>query len=214
VKKTLKDLNLKYLDLYLVHWPFAFDHDKPQDDKGKWNSAPIPFIETWQAMEKLYEAGLVKAIGVSNMNAIMLHDLLAYAKVKPAMNQVELHPYLPQDNLVKYCHKHNVHVTAYSPLGSLDFVRESEPRVISDPVILEMANKYKKSPAQILIRWAIERGTVVIPKSVNETRIKENLQVFDFSISAVDMKEIEKINKNHRFVDPGKWATWPVPVFN
>jgi len=143
-EKTLKDLNLKYLDLYLIHWPFAFDNDKPQDDKGKWNSAPIPIIETWQAMEKLYEAGLVKAIGVSNMTAIMLHDLLGYAKVKPAVNQVEMHPYLPQDNLVKYCHKHNIHITAYSPLGSLDFVKESEPRVINDPVILEMANKYKK----------------------------------------------------------------------
>jgi len=212
-EKTLKDLNLKYLDLYLIHWPIAFDHDKPKDNNGKWNIVYISIQETWRAMEELQEAGLVKGIGVSNMTAIMLSDLLGYAKIPPVVNQVEMHPYLPQDNLVKFSHKHNVQITAYSPLGSLDFIKEKDPKIIDDPVILELAQKHKKSAAQILIRWAIERHTVVIPKSVNEVRIKENFNVFDFTLNTADMKKIETINRNYRFLDPVKWG-WDIPAFD
>jgi diketogulonate reductase-like aldo/keto reductase len=163
-------------------------------------------------MEELVSSGLVKAIGVANFTAPMIFDLLSYAKIQPAVNQIELHPYLQQQELVDYCAHNNIVLTAYSPLGSPgNFKEKGLPVIAEDKTIIEIAGSHNKSPAQVLIRWGIQRGTVVIPKSTHPERIKENIEVFDFELSAAEMKTIAGLNKNLRFVDA--WSWWKIPYF-
>jgi methylglyoxal/glyoxal reductase len=173
-EESRKKLGLEYIDLYLIHWPV----------KGKYK-------ETWKALEKLYEDGLVKAIGVSNFQVHHLKDLLADAKVKPVVNQVEFHPYLTQKELLAYCNEENIQLEAWSPLMQGEVVRVD--------VIKELAEKYGKTPAQIVLRWDLQHGVVTIPKSVKEHRIRENADVFDFELSQEDMDKLDALNKNHRF---------------
>lgn len=173
-EESRKKLGLEYIDLYLIHWPV----------KGKYK-------ETWKALEKLYEDGLVKAIGVSNFQVHHLKDLLSDAKVKPMVNQVEFHPYLTQKELLAYCNEENIQLEAWSPLMQGEVVRVD--------VIKELAEKYGKTPAQIVLRWDLQHGVVTIPKSVKEHRIRENADVFDFELSQEDMDKLDALNKNHRF---------------
>ncbi|MBH8600013.1 aldo/keto reductase [Thermoactinomyces sp. CICC 23799] len=173
-EESRKKLGLEYIDLYLIHWPV----------KGKYK-------ETWKALEKLYEDGLVKAIGVSNFQVHHLKDLLADAKVKPVVNQVEFHPYLTQKELLAYCNEENIQLEAWSPLMQGEVVRVD--------VIKELSEKYGKTPAQIVLRWDLQHGVVTIPKSVKEHRIRENADVFDFELSQEDMDKLDALNKNHRF---------------
>ncbi len=216
-KKTLHHLQLDYLDLYLMHWSIAVPNDlgdEPLDKNGVLVTAKISVRETWEAMENLVEKGLVKAIGVANFTCPMLVDLLTYTKIKPAMNQIELHPYNQQTKLIDFCHYQNIAVTAYSPLGSPGNTktRVGQPILLEDAKVIEIAKNYKKSPAQILIRWAIQRGTVVIPKSVTPENIKNNFEVFDFELSKDEMEALSGLDRGHRFVDPWEW--WKVPYFN
>lgn len=210
-RKTLADLRLEYLDLYLVHWGIAFEYgENPEPVRnGAAKTEPVALYQTWKAMEQLVKKGLVKSIGVANYTAPMILDLLAYAKIVPVTNQIEIHPYNSQEELVKYCQKNQIHVTAYSPLGSVD---DGETRPLEDLVIKELAAKYSKSPAQVLIRWSLQRGLIVIPKSTNPTRITENSNVTDFELSLDDIKAINGLNKNHRYVDPSDW--WGIPYFS
>ncbi len=223
-KATLSDLNLEYLDLYLMHWGVAIPQNdslspnatarvsEQLDEKGFLVTKKISIRETWEAMEELLKAGLVKAIGVANFTAPMLLDLFSYAKIEPALNQIELHPYLQQSELVDFCKYKKMMVTAYSPLGSPGNYKEKGFPVISDEkIVLEIAEAHKKSPAQVMIRWGIQRGTVVIPKSVHPERIKENIDVFDFELSSDDMEKISALNRNLRFVNPSAW--WKIPYF-
>ena len=173
-EESRKKLGLEYIDLYLIHWPV----------KGKYK-------ETWKALEKLYEDGLVKAIGVSNFQVHHLKDLLSDAKVKPMVNQVEFHPYLTQKELLSYCNEENIQLEAWSPLMQGEVVRVD--------VIKELAEKYGKTPAQIVLRWDLQHGVVTIPKSVKEHRIQENADVFDFELSREDMDKLDALNKNHRY---------------
>ncbi|NCN82719.1 MAG: aldo/keto reductase [Candidatus Pacebacteria bacterium] len=210
-RQTLADLQLEYLDLYLMHWGIAFKPDKekqPLDEYGMIMTEPVSIQETWRAMEQLVKLGLVKSIGVANFTTTMLLDLLTYAKVKPVTNQVEIHPYNAQPELVNFCQAKEVAVTAYSPLGSHG---DEKNRPISDSAILSIAKVHGKSPAQVLIRWSLQRGIVVIPKSTNQKRIAENAAVFDFELSEAEMAEINKLNKDHRFVDP--IASWGLGYF-
>src|SRR3989338_6413691 len=222
---TLADLNLKYLDLYLMHWGVAIPpHDatpeKPlerfteqKDANGFLITEKVSIRETWEAMEELIKASLVKAIGVSNFTAPMLIDILSYAKIKPAINQVELHAYLQQSELLEFCKHNDIVMTAYSPLGSPgNFKEKGFPILIEDSAVKEIARAHDKSPAQILIRWGIQRKTVVIPKSVTPERIKENIDVFDFELSEAEMKIIAGLNRNLRFVNPYPW--WKIPYYN
>ncbi|HAT03180.1 MAG TPA: aldehyde oxidoreductase [Candidatus Magasanikbacteria bacterium] len=212
-KKTLQDLQLDYLDLYLMHWGLAMPPDKgddPVDEHGMMLGEKFSIRETWEAMEKLVDAGLVKAIGVANFTTMMIHDLLTYARIAPVVNQIELHPYNQQANLVKYCQQRNIIVTAYSPLGRPGSVEENL-RIIDDPVIIEIAQIHGKTPAQVLLRWGIQRDTVVIPKSTHEERIKENIDVFDFELSDSEMDRIVALDKKHRYVEPSEW--WGLPYF-
>lgn len=210
-RKTLEDLQLEYIDLYLVHWGIAFVHGEDLEPIGKdglVKTEPIPTKETWQAMEVLVKKGLVKSIGVANFTAPMIVDLLSYAKIKPVMNQIEIHPYNSQEELVNYCHKKDIHVTAYSPLGSSG---ENKNKPISDKVVLGLAKAHGKTAAQILIKWSFQRGIAVIPKSTNLNRIAENINVFDFELSDSEIDKLNRLNKNYRFVDPVEW--WGIPYF-
>jgi len=214
-RQTLADLQLDYLDLYLMHFGVASPRDlgpEPTDKNGVMISAPISVQQTWQAMENLVSKGLVKSIGVANFTAPMLVDLLTYAEIKPAINQIELHPYNQQTALVKFCKYKNIAVTAYSPLGSPGGVGKDDPILLQDPVIVDLAKKYQKTAAQILLRWGIERGTIVIPKSTTLERLKENIGIFDFSLSAEDVDIIARLDKKHRFVRPEEW--WGFPYFD
>jgi len=198
VKKALSDLRLPYLDLYLMHW----GHSEPA----------VPIQETWQAMEKLVKKGKVRSIGVANFTGALLFDLLSYAKIRPAVNQIELHPYNSQQNLVDYCEKEKIAVTAYSPLGTPGTAESKAPKLLDEGVIKKFAKAHGKTAAQVLIRWAIERGTMVIPKSVNPNRIEENIDVFDFSLNKKEMRQLNSLNRNYRYVEPKGW--WGVPYFD
>jgi len=212
-RKTLTDLKLDYLDMYLMHWGIAFergDNLRPFGSDGV-RTENVSVQQTWEAMEALIAKGLVKSIGVCNFSTPMLVDLLTYAKIKPVMNQIELHPYNTQEGLVAYCQKNNIGITAYSPLGRPGTIVDAQ-RIIDEEIVQKLAQKYHKTPAQILLHWAVSRGTIVIPKSVNPERIKENKDFFDFKMTEEDIAVIGSLNKNHRFINPVK--EWKIPYFS
>ncbi len=214
-KNTLADLQLDYLDLYLMHWGIAFAGGKgnePKQPDGKMELGPFSIKDTWQAMERLVERGLVRGIGVANFSVAMLTDVLSYAKVAPVINQIELHPYNTQDSLVAYCHSRNVAVTAYSPLGNRGRQQAGDLILLDDQIVLTIAQEVQKTPAQVLLRWAIQRKTIVIPKSVTPSRIAENIAVFDFELSEEQMVRLSALNCKHRFVEPS--TAWGVPYFD
>ncbi|MGE7904343.1 aldo/keto reductase [Peribacillus sp. NPDC094092] len=171
---SINRLGLEYLDLYLIHWP----------GKDK-------YLETWRALEKLYKDGKVKSIGVSNFHVHHLENLLANSEVKPVVNQIELHPLLTQVEIRDYCAKHEIKVESWSPLG--------RGNLLEEPTINHIAKKHGKSSAQVLIRWHLQHDLVVIPKSITPSRIEENAEVFDFSLSLNEMNQIDALNKNERF---------------
>lgn len=176
-EKSLARLNLDYIDLYLIHWPV------PAADK---------YIETWRALEKLYSDGRVRAIGVSNFKPAHLERLIAESTVVPAVNQIELHPYLSQTATREFCARHGIAVESWSPLGG------SNGPVLDDETIKAIAAAHDKSPAQVIIRWHIQHGLITIPKSVHKNRIDENFDVWDFELSDKDMQAIDSLNTDTR----------------
>jgi len=206
-QKTLQDLGLSYLDLYLIHWPVAFASGKgqfPTTESGRVDYAYIPVEETWKVMEELVRKGWVKAIGLSNFNSKQIDRIIKCGKIKPACLQIESHPYLTQDKLIDFCHQRGIEVVAYSPLGSPQrpWGKSGDPSLLEDPKILALAQKYKKTPAQILLRFQVQRGVSVIPKTGNSARLAENLEVTNFNLSDVDMNTIKAFNKNFRYCYP------------
>lgn len=169
--KSLNNLQVDYIDLYLIHWP------------NKLNA------ETWRAFEHLYETGKVKAIGVCNFKVEHLEELKKTAKIMPMVNQVEIHPFSTKNNIINYCKDNNIKVVAWSPI--------SRGRVLSNDLMIDLSQKYKKSIVQIVLRWHMQKGVIPIPKSSNENRIKENIDIFDFEISSEDMKAIDSLDEGY-----------------
>ena len=213
LKKTLSDLQLEYLDLFLIHWPIVFKPDVffPRRGEDYLPLSEVPIVETWQALEECVGKGLTKHIGVCNFSSKRLGALLEQAEIPPMMNQIELHPYLQQNEMLSFCKEKNVILTAYSPLGSPDRPRgmkkKDEPSLLNHPVIVEIAAKHNLSAAQVLIAWALQRETVVIPKSVTPERIKENLASVNVQLSAEDINEIAQLDMGYRYVDGRFWET-------
>jgi D-xylose reductase len=217
-EKTLSDLGLDYLDLYLVHFPIALKYvDFQKRYPPEWFYDPdaaqptmvpdaVPLHETWAAMESLVEAGLVRNIGVCNYNSALLHDLMAYSRIKPAMLQVESHPYLTQERLLRLAADYDLPVTAFSPLGALSYLSldmaDASESVLEQEVVRTAAARVQRTPAQVVLRWGIQRGTAIIPKTSKPERLRENLALFDFSLNDEEMAAISGLNRNRRYNDP------------
>lgn len=170
---TMEKLDLEYLDLYLIHWPIS----------GK-------FKATWRALEKIYQEGKVRAIGVSNFHVHHLEELLNDAEVKPVVNQIEYHPHLTQEDVLTFCKENGIQMQAWSPL--------KRGQIVTEEVIKEIADKHGKTPAQVVLRWDLQNGVITIPKSVKEYRMQENADIFDFELSAEEIKQLNDLNKNER----------------
>lgn len=207
LKSTLQDLKLDYLDLYLIHWPVC--HKKgivsPADASEYISIEKLPISETWIGMEKAEEEKLVKSVGVSNFSIKKLKELDKTAGIKPVVNQVECHPFLQQKELLDYGNSKNIALTAFSPLGARDrtgcFLVKDEPSLLDNSVINKIAQKHNASPAQVLIKWQIGRNVVVIPKSVNPKRLKENFEAQFIELDEIDLKEISTLDRHFRFMN-------------
>ncbi|XP_055855493.1 aldo-keto reductase family 1 member B1-like isoform X1 [Episyrphus balteatus] len=202
---TLKNLGLKYVDMYLIHWPMGYAEGEslfPAGPDGKTLYSDVDYIDTWREMEKLVDDGLAKSIGISNFNKKQIERVLAVARIPPATNQIECHPYLNQKKLMAFCKSKNIVITAYSPLGSPNrpWAKPGDPVLMDDPKIVGIATKYGKEPAQILIRYQLQRGNIVIPKSVTKSRIASNFDVFGFELTDEDVATIDSFDCNGRFV--------------
>ncbi|HEX7380852.1 MAG TPA: aldo/keto reductase [Nevskiaceae bacterium] len=212
LEATLRHLQLDHLDLYLMHWPVAMRKGSrmPLKTEDLINPRELPFTKTWVAMEACVDAGLARHIGVSNFSARKIKTLLDEARIKPAMDQVELHPYLQQQPLVDFCRAHGVQVTAYSPLGSNDRPKgmkgKDEPVLLEDASVAALAKAHGATPAQILIAWALARGTAVIPKSTSAEHMQDNLDAADITLSDAEMKKIAALDRHRRYIDGRFWA--------
>lgn len=221
-EKTLADLKLDYLDLYHIHFPISLAFvpaDKryppgwffdPEAEHPQMQEASVPILETWQAMVELKQAGLVKNIGVCNFGVSLLRDLMASSSVKPSVLQVELHPYLTQQKLLRFCAENEIHVTGFSPLGAQSYfsigMAEQGEGVIDREETKKVAAEVGRTAAQVVLRWGIQRGTSIVPKSSRKERLKENLQLFDFELTEDQMNTISALNQNRRFNDPGEFG--------
>ncbi|MEM7201415.1 MAG: aldo/keto reductase [Planctomycetota bacterium] len=212
LERTLADLQLDYLDLYLMHWPVAQKKGVhvPERADQLISLDELPLAETWAALDATAAAGRCRHLGVSNFSQPKLEALCASAARRPEVNQIERHPYLQQRDLLAWCAAHDVHVTAYSPLGSPDrpagLRQVDEPVLLQDPVVARIAGQCGATPAQVLLRWALARGTSVIPKSVRPERLAQNLAALDVTLSAADLAELDALDRHRRYVDGSFWA--------
>jgi alcohol dehydrogenase (NADP+) len=212
LQKTLQDLRLDYLDLYLIHWPVVIE---PQVGFPQSGDQLLPFTSaslegTWRALEKAFDLGLCHHIGVSNFSLKKLAMLLSIARIRPSVNQVELHPYLQQLELLTFAKSQNILLTGYSPLGSGDrsavFQKPAEPKLLADPVIDTIATEQGCTAAQVLLAWAIQRGTLTIPKSVNPERLQQNLKAADITLTDLQMAQIGLLDRHYRYVSGDFWV--------
>ncbi|XP_050408874.1 1,5-anhydro-D-fructose reductase [Patella vulgata] len=201
LRKSLEDLGLEYVDLYLIHWPMAFKEGGdmiPKDANGKVLYSDVDYVDTWKALEDCVDLGLTMSIGCSNFNSKQLQRILDIARMKPVNNQAEVNVYNSNKKLIDFCKANGIVVTASSPLGSPGNIREGYVTLLKDPVLLDIAARYKKSPAQVALRFLIQQGIGVLPKSVTASRIRENFDLFDFSLSDSDKQQLVSLNKNVR----------------
>ncbi|CAJ0956596.1 unnamed protein product [Ranitomeya imitator] len=217
LERSLKDLQLDYMDLFLIHSPVEFkpgDDLFPMDENGKFIFHNTDIRETWKAMEACKDAGLVKSIGVSNFNGRQLDLILNMPglKYKPVCNQVECHIFFNQSKLLEFCKSRDIVLVGYSVLGSSrveGWIDQNSPKVLEDPILNTVAKKLNRSPAQVAQRYLLQRGCVVLSKSFSPERIKQNFQVFDFELSDEDMKSLDGVNKNLRYLIVDLWKESP-----
>lgn len=201
ISQQLKNLGVDYVDLYLDHWPFG----QNLDDENKVHQKPLHIL--WAELESFVEKGFSKSIGVSNYNVQLLMDLLTYAKIKPAVNQFEVHPYLTQKNLVKYCLDNKIAITAYNSLAKGKYVevyhgkdkQEKSLDLLSETITIELAKKYNVGAGNIVLNWALIQDICVIPSTANPNRMKENLKSLEFKLSKEDIEELNALNIPYRF---------------
>ncbi|KAL4805579.1 NADP-dependent oxidoreductase domain-containing protein [Aspergillus unguis] len=204
VDKSLSDLQTDYLDLYLIHWPVAFRHSTTTnqpvvEETGLVDVIDIPIKDTWAALEALVAKGKVRSIGVSNFTRQKIEDLLQTAKIPPSINQIEAHPYLQQRELLEWSKEKDILITGYSPLGNNIY---NIPRTVDDPLVIQVAKNLNKTPAQVLISWAVQRGTAVLPKSVTPARIESNFQ--DFILPDDAFQAINSLERHQRMNFPAR----------
>jgi D-xylose reductase len=222
VERSLSDLGLQYVDLYLLHFPIAmkfvpFDVRyppgwiyEPKAAVPRMEPDRVPIRETWEAMEDLVRAGLTREIGVSNFGTSLLRDLLSSAGVRPSVLQVELHPFLTQEKLLRYCRDEAIAVTGFSPLGAPSYftlgMAQPHEAVTEIDLIRDLAKRHQRTPAQIVLRWGVQRGTAIVPKTSQRARLQENLTLFDFELASEEMTAISALNRHRRFNDPGDFC--------
>ncbi|KAL4800544.1 NADP-dependent oxidoreductase domain-containing protein [Aspergillus venezuelensis] len=204
VETSLSDLQTNYLDLYLIHWPVAFRHSnttiQPIDEQtGLIDVIDVPIKDTWAALEALIAKGKIRSIGVSNFTVEKIAELLKTAKIPPSVNQIEAHPYLQQNRLLEWSKEKGILVTGYSPLGNNIY---NIPRTVDDPLIIDLAKSLKKDPAQVLISWAVQRGTAVLPKSVTPARIQSNYE--DFVLPDDAFEAVQSLERHQRMNFPAR----------
>ncbi|XP_062955070.1 aldo-keto reductase family 1 member C3-like isoform X1 [Cynocephalus volans] len=217
LETSLKRLQLDYVDLYLIHFPMSLKPGEeiyPGNEQGNVLPDTVDLCATWEAMEKCKDAGLAKSIGVSNFNRRQLEMILNKPglRYKPVCNQVECHPYLNQSKLLDFCKSKDIVLVAYSALGSQrekQWVDPSALVLLDDPVLCAMAEKHKRTPALVALRYQLQRGVVVLAKSFNEKHIRENLQVFEFQLSSEDMKVLDGLNRDIRYIDAKMLTSHP-----
>ncbi|CAL8075193.1 unnamed protein product [Calicophoron daubneyi] len=216
-EKSLSDLRLSYLDLYLIHWPFAFEPCEgmfPIIKEGDTFGADYPpLLDTWKAMEQLVDDGLVRSIGVSNFNRSQIDRILENCRIRPANLQIEIHANFPNTKLVKYAQSKGLTVTAYRPLGRPDLATE-KTNLLLQPWLAAIAKKHNTTPAQVLLRWLLQREIIVIPKSVTPARIVENSKIFDFTLTPDEMEIISTSGLDERGVVLQQMKLHPEYPFN
>lgn len=221
-QRSLSDLGIDYFDLYLVHFPIPIKYVPiqqryppgwlydPEADQPRMIADAVPISETWSAMEKLYRSGQTRHIGISNFGCSLIRDLLSYATVRPSVLQVESHPYLVQAKLLRYCQQEQIAFTGFSPLGAPSYVplgmAQASDSVLELECVRAIAADHKKTAAQVVLRWGVQRGTAVIPKTSNPARLAENIDIFDFILSDDEMQQIAALDSNRRFNDPGEFC--------
>jgi len=212
INTTLKDLQLDYLDLYLIHWPVALKRAVayPQTGEDMLSLTDVPLSETWEEMIVLKEMGLTRHIGVSNFSIKKLEEVTVATGVRPEVNQLELHPFLQQWPMVDYCRQHGIVLTGYCPLGSSDRpanrIVDGEPKLFENEVIRALAQARGCSAAQLMLAWAVNRGTSVIPKSVNAGRLQENLAAADIKLTEQEMKAMRELDLQYRYIKGNFWC--------
>ncbi|MDR2823685.1 MAG: aldo/keto reductase [Prevotellaceae bacterium] len=207
INRSLANLQLKYLDLYLIHWAVAQKEgtEFPAKPDELVPISEIPLAETWNAMIEIQQKSLAWHIGVSNFNVPKINDLEIKTHILPEVNQVEIHPYFQQNELVGFCHKKGIIVTAYSPLGGKKMA-DQNISIQEDTTIINIAKKHSATPTQVILAWNIQRGVVVIPKSVNKNRIIENLETLNLKLSRDEMQQIAQLDRNLRVTEGELWT--------
>jgi alcohol dehydrogenase (NADP+) len=212
INTTLKDLQLDYLDLYLVHWPVALKREVAYPQKGEdmLSLTAVPLAETWAEMIVLKEMGLTRHIGVSNFSTKKINEIAQATGILPEVNQLEMHPFLQQSAMLDFCQSKGIHLTGYCPLGSADRpanrIVDGEPKLFENFAIRELAFAKGCSPAQIMLAWAVNRGTSVIPKSVNPQRLAENLAAADIELTPQEMEIMRGLNLHYRYIKGNFWC--------
>jgi D-xylose reductase len=218
-RRSCADFQTDYLDLFLIHFPVSLahtDHSKKYppnwyDMEEKWNpDHGVTYEQTWHAMEELVDKKLARDIGVSNVKCVKVVDVIKYARIKPSVLQVEIHPFLTQPKLCRFVQELGLQVTAYSSFGSLSYLElkmaTDKDTFMLSPALLEPAKKYNKTAPQVALRWAVQKKYQVIPKSTKEARLKENMEVFDFHLTAEEIAAIDNLNCEKRFNDPNAYG--------